>query len=497
MDEAPWGAPPPPRPRPDLGGSRGLLARAAANAAGSPDAAEAAPPPPRDPALPLPLPWSNYFDAEQDVHCPERGATFHVCTAGSSGPVVLCLHGGGYTGLSWALIARRLKDKCRVIAPDLRAHGRTQAQEASDFSAATLAADVVALWQRMFGSQAGSGAADVSSSAAQAEQPGQLPQQQPLQPQQEQPGGAHPPPTVLVGHSMGGAIAVHAAALGGISSLAGVVVIDVVEGTAIASLPYMNTVLQKRPKRFASLQDAVDWALDTGMCKRQEAAHVSLPSMLRQLGAGEDAAAAAAGPAQPLTAGGLEPLVEEEGEEEADPVAQDVGQPPQLPARPQVPPRPPQAEAESAAPTRGLARGDSGSSGGGGGSGSSPGWVWRTQLEQSAPFWEGWYSGLSDMFLSLRVPKVLVLVGTDRLDRPLTIGQMQGKFQPVLLPQAGHAVHEDEPDRTADAIATFIRRFRIGEPPLQIPRPAAGVPRILPVPIGPAFAPPGQQHAQQ
>jgi hypothetical protein len=30
----------------------------------------------------------------------------------------------------------------------------------------------------------------------------------------------------------------------GISSLAGVVVIDVVEGTAIASLPFMHTVLQ-------------------------------------------------------------------------------------------------------------------------------------------------------------------------------------------------------------------------------------------------------------
>ena len=33
--------------------------------------------------------------------------------------------------------------------------------------------------------------------------------------------------------------------------------------------------------------------------------------------------------------------------------------------------------------------------------------------------------------------QVLVLVSTDRLDRPLTIGQMQGKFQPVLLPQVG------------------------------------------------------------
>lgn len=250
-----WGAPPPPKPRrSDHGGGRGLLARAAANAAGSPGGlqpanaarvrgataapcprrvsstpgralpcptsrpscptagvGDAAPPPPRDPALSLPLPWSDYFDAQQEVHCPERGATFHVYTAGavwaasrgactvhgamhdrrhsteacaplaaaiagrlraiaqsastvhckrwksdpaavwrtlrpaaapqpyvtqvvhpclgtapltcpayltlvpllpgSSGPVVLCLHGGGYTGLSWALIARRLKDK--------------------------------------------------------------------------------------------------------------------------------------------------------------------------------------------------------------------------------------------------------------------------------------------------------------------------------------------------------------------------------------------------
>lgn len=115
--------------------------------------------------------------------------------------------------------------------------------------------------------------------------------------------------------------------------------------------------------------------------------------------------------------------------------------------------------------------------------------MWRTRLEESAPFWEGWYTGLSELFLHLKVPKVLVLVGTDRLDRSLTIGQMQGKFQPVLLPQAGHAVHEDEPERTADAIATFIRRFRIGEPPLQIPRPASGMHPVLPVAIGPAFTP--------
>ncbi len=39
-----------------------------------------------------------------------------------------------------------------------------------------------------------------------------------------------PPKIILVGHSMGGAIAVHVAASGAIKNLAGLVVIDVVEG---------------------------------------------------------------------------------------------------------------------------------------------------------------------------------------------------------------------------------------------------------------------------
>jgi protein phosphatase methylesterase 1 len=40
---------------------------------------------------------------------------------------------------------------------------------------------------------------------------------------------------------------------------------------------------------------------------------------------------------------------------------------------------------------------------------------------------------------------------------------MQGKFQLVLLPAAGHAVHEDEDEaaKAADALAQFLRRFRV------------------------------------
>lgn len=50
-------------------------------------------------------------------------------------------------------------------------------------------------------------------------------------------------------------------------------------------------------------------------------------------------------------------------------------------------------------------------------SGSSVGgevWSWRTPLAASRQYWEGWYTGLSDAFLALPLPKMLLLAGTDR-----------------------------------------------------------------------------------
>ena len=41
-------------------------------------------------------------------------------------------------------------------------------------------------------------------------------------------------------------------------------------------------------------------------------------------------------------------------------------------------------------------------------------------------FWHGWFQGLSELFLSIPVAKLLLLAGVDRLDKELTIGQMQG-----------------------------------------------------------------------
>jgi protein phosphatase methylesterase 1 len=37
------------------------------------------------------------------------------------------------------------------------------------------------------------------------------------------------------------------------------VVIDVVEGTAIEALPFMNQIISDRPKHFDSLESAIKW----------------------------------------------------------------------------------------------------------------------------------------------------------------------------------------------------------------------------------------------
>ncbi|KAI9866556.1 MAG: Protein phosphatase methylesterase 1 [Trichoglossum hirsutum] len=85
-------------------------------------------------------------------------------------------------------------------------------------------------------------------------------------------------------------------------------------------------------------------------------------------------------------------------------------------------------------------------------------WVWRTDLAKTQPFWEGWFKGLSKKFLEAKGGKLLLLAGTDRLDKELTIGQMQGKYQLQVFPEAGHFIHEDLPEKTAAVLIDFYKR---------------------------------------
>ncbi|KAG8932190.1 Protein with carboxyl methyl esterase activity [Tulasnella sp. 418] len=94
--------------------------------------------------------------------------------------------------------------------------------------------------------------------------------------------------------------------------------------------------------------------------------------------------------------------------------------------------------------------------------------LWRAPLHLTAPFWEGWFKGLSESFLAVRTARLLILAGTDRLDKTLMIGQMQGKFQLEVLPDVGHMLHEDNPDRIASLLVEFWRRNDVIRLPIKV-----------------------------
>uniref|UniRef100_A0A915JSZ8 protein phosphatase methylesterase-1 n=1 Tax=Romanomermis culicivorax TaxID=13658 RepID=A0A915JSZ8_ROMCU len=83
---------------------------------------------------------------------------------------------------------------------------------------------------------------------------------------------------------------------------------------------------------------------------------------------------------------------------------------------------------------------------------------WRIDLSRTESYWRDWFRNLSAKFLSCKQAKLLILAGVDRLDKELTIGQMQGKFQMIVLPKVGHCVQEDSPERLAEAVSSFLVR---------------------------------------
>lgn len=297
--------------------------------------------------------WTNYFAQELSLETSDetQSAQYHVYltppTDPKKGPLFICHHGAGASGLSFAVTAQHLRQKlpdAGILSLEARAHGSVVTQsstneEVVDFSIETLAADaltMITLTKQKLGWQS-------------------------------------LPPTVLVGHSLGGAIVTDLAASNALgSSLIGFCVFDVVEGSALEALSHMKTYLSSRPRVFGSIDEAINWHTRSRTIRSPESAQASVPSLLRQTESGK--------------------------------------------------------------------------------------YIWCTDLSATAPWWEGWFKGMSQKFLKGRGAKMLVLAGTDRLDRELMIGQMQGKFQLTVLPEAGHFIQEDVPERTAELLVEFFRR---------------------------------------
>jgi len=62
----------------------------------------------------------------------------------------------------------------------------------------------------------------------------------------------------------------------------GCVVIDVVEGTALEALPFMNQIIAERPKQFDSVQSGIKWCYNSCTIRKLESARVSFPGQLQE-----------------------------------------------------------------------------------------------------------------------------------------------------------------------------------------------------------------------
>eukprot|EP01138_Halocafeteria_seosinensis_P000954 gb/GECG01000977.1/.p1 GENE.gb/GECG01000977.1/~~gb/GECG01000977.1/.p1 ORF type:complete len:416 (+),score=41.20 gb/GECG01000977.1/:1-1248(+) len=199
----------------------------------------------------------------------DRSHAIHSETIGSgvsSRPIIVFLHGAGSSFRTFTILSNWVrKHHLTQIGIDLRGHGNTDTKNEEDLSLQTLHNDVVRVLEAIHSR----GIHDLHDGV------------------------------ILVGHSLGGCIANSIAAqqqidrkgshpaedVGGFRSLSvpvsALVVLDVVETAAIASLPQTKKNLHLRPSHFRDITEAIDWHIQKGILQLPSSAYASVPSLFR------------------------------------------------------------------------------------------------------------------------------------------------------------------------------------------------------------------------
>eukprot|EP00835_Amoeboradix_gromovi_P000208 NODE_7_length_48057_cov_0.322240.p17 type:complete len:270 gc:universal NODE_7_length_48057_cov_0.322240:25607-26416(+) len=150
----------------------------------------------------------------------------------------ILIHGGGYTLETWYPMLQFISVDVQYLLVDLRNHGKSFNDD--DSSLESMAADIKDTFE--FYNLA------VKN-------------------------------VVVIGHSLGAALAIHLAVNKLIPNIIGIVDVDVVEGSAIAALKYMKDVIRKRPEQFSSIEEAIKWATETKYLS-ESVAELSLSNQL-------------------------------------------------------------------------------------------------------------------------------------------------------------------------------------------------------------------------
>lgn len=223
-----------------------------------------------------PLHWTDYFEESRDLDVKESNGKFRVYLSGfknnsanPNAPVLVLLHGGGYSSLTWSLFVKSINEicDCKIVAIDLRGHGSTSTDNDYDLSVPTIVDDIYNVLICLFNedNQDRESLEMYSSIYEPIKEPTRLPN------------------LSLVGHSMGGALAVHCAyKLSKVCTISGLIVIDVVEGTALDALQSMHLVLKNRQSSFHTIKEAIEWCVRNNQTKNIEAARISFPGQIKK-----------------------------------------------------------------------------------------------------------------------------------------------------------------------------------------------------------------------
>ncbi|CUM57037.1 Protein phosphatase methylesterase 1 [Debaryomyces fabryi] len=289
-----------------------------------------------------------YTDSRSGV----RFQTYFKPPSSSSAPIFICHHGAGSSSMTFCRLAQSLANEFGkqneypgLFTYDIRGHGDSSTSMPPDYSLSSVTNDFKFIVDEFHARNA-------------------------------------PKSSIyLLGHSLGGSVLTNylAANPDNAYKLKGLIVLDIVEETAIKALSAMPQFIRKRPTSFNSYQEAIDWHIkDSHLLHNDESALISVPDLLRE---------------------------------------------------------------------------------------SPNGLIWKTNLQETEPFWVTWFAGLSDNFINCgktqHVAKLLVLSGHETLDTNLIIGQMQGKYQLIVFnntQNTGHFIQEDIPKQISISLIDFVRR---------------------------------------
>ncbi|KAF9116607.1 hypothetical protein BGX27_001016 [Mortierella sp. AM989] len=211
-----------------------------------------------------PLDWHTFFDTKHQVSIPieldSSKTTFSVYEINRERtdlPVIVLHHGAGHCALSFAATAKELRtligDQARILCYDARGHGETTSTDQLNLDIDRLAKDLQNVLLTYY---------TPSSSIME--------------------GVITMPELFLVGHSMGGAVVTEVATRELVPHISGIAVLDMAQARKEIALIYIRQWCENRPATCKTVEQAIQWGVESGTVRNIESARVSFPGMVKR-----------------------------------------------------------------------------------------------------------------------------------------------------------------------------------------------------------------------